>query len=255
MRWRWSVPFTFMLVTLMLVPGMRVASGQEDEVAIRALVQRWVEVNRKDDINGILALFASDAAIDSLVAGGKVSKDRYAGAMKQAQATGRLASNHEARITSLTMRDADRADVTVDLEWDAPGASGREQYKAQWTLVKREGRWMFLDTQYLGQPLEIDEAMLGLWEGLEVNNYGGRSVEIEIKKSGMRVEVYYNMGGTRGATAKSWRMRGKIVSRDTVITTTSQGYQHSFTLIDRASLKFENNFSGGKLVTVLRKVR
>jgi uncharacterized protein (TIGR02246 family) len=149
MRWRLSLLLGFVLLCILLGPGVRIATGQEDEAAIRAVVQRWVETNRKDDIEGILALFASDAAIDSIVARGKVSKGTYAAAMRQAQATGRLASNHEARITSLTMRAADRADVTVDLEWDLPRGRGHQQYKARWILVKRDGRWLVLDAEYL----------------------------------------------------------------------------------------------------------
>jgi hypothetical protein len=64
------------------------AADQNDEVGIKTFVQAWVDTNRKQDVEGILALFAPDARVDSLLAGAKVGKEMYAGSLKTTHARG-----------------------------------------------------------------------------------------------------------------------------------------------------------------------
>ncbi len=143
-RWWPAITLAVLMSALPYLPAVA-AEGEED--AVRAFVQTWVGVSNKQDVDGILALFAVDAQIDSLVAGGKVSKEWYAAAMKQGRARGVLGWNFEAKITSLNLSSAEKAILEMDTTWDT--RRYRQAYKQRWTLIRREGRWLILETQYL----------------------------------------------------------------------------------------------------------
>jgi len=143
-RWWPAITLAVLMSALPYLPAVA-AEGEED--AVRAFVQTWVGVSNKQDVDGILALFAVDAQIASLVAGGKVSKEWYAAAMKQGRARGVLGWNFEAKITSLNLSSAEKAILEMDTTWDT--RRYRQAYKQRWTLIRREGRWLILETQYL----------------------------------------------------------------------------------------------------------
>ncbi len=137
-----------LLVGLVSAPPSPSAAEPSDEAAIKAFVQAWVDVSDKQDVDGILTLFAQDARIDSLVAGTKVTKETYAGAMKQAQHRGGLGRNFDAKVTSISFPGPGQAVLEMDTTWDTP-RSGRRTFLQRWTLAKRDGRRLILETEYL----------------------------------------------------------------------------------------------------------
>ncbi len=127
------------------------AADPDDEAAVRALLQTWLEVSNRQDVDGILAHFAPDARIDSTTAGTKVSREMYAAALKVANARGALGRNIDAKIISLTFPTADRAVLELNTSWDAGPRGDRRTFKHRWTLRKREGRWLVQETEYLNR--------------------------------------------------------------------------------------------------------
>ncbi len=144
----WHLLFGFLVLAVIATPLPRRASGSDEEAAVKAILGSYVDADRQHDVDGILALFAPDARIDSIVAGGKVSKEMYAGAMKGAQARGTLGRNMDAKVTSVTFLSPDRAVLEFDYDLDTARGAHRS-YKLKWTLTKREGRWLILETEYL----------------------------------------------------------------------------------------------------------
>ncbi len=137
-------------MALIANPIPLLAADPDDEAAVKALLQTWLHVSNTQDVDGILALFAPDAQIDSTTAGTKVTKEMYAATMKVAYARGALGRNVEAKIVFLTFLDADRAVLELDTSWNA--ARGDHQaLKHRWTLSKREGRWLVQETEYLNK--------------------------------------------------------------------------------------------------------
>lgn len=114
---------------------------------MKALVQAFINMLRKEDMDGFLALFALDARIDSIVARAKVGKEKYGAVMREAQAQGRLARNYEAKLNSLTFPRPDLAVLELDISWDIERS--HETYWQRWTLTRREGRWFILETEYV----------------------------------------------------------------------------------------------------------
>jgi hypothetical protein len=144
---KWLSPVGLVLLVLLVSPAFPLlAADPDDEAAVKAFVQTWLDVFNKQDVDGILALVASDAKIDSLAAGGKVKKELYAAAMKVSQSQGALGRNAEVKITSLTFPSPVQAILDVDMKWDTIRDTRR--YKQRWTLIKREGRWLILESEY-----------------------------------------------------------------------------------------------------------
>jgi uncharacterized protein (TIGR02246 family) len=150
MRSHWLLMVTLAAAALVTAkPAPEVDADSEEETAIRAVLTNYVTADSKHDIDGILVLFASDARVDSIVARGKLSKEQYAGAMRQAQARGYLGANHAAKVRSVTLLCPDRGLLEFDYELDSPGGRGHRNYTLKWTLAKREGRWLIVETEYL----------------------------------------------------------------------------------------------------------
>ncbi len=99
-------------------------------------------------MSGLLALYAPDARIGSIVARGKVNKEAYAGAMKQARAQGYLGSNQGAKILSLNLPSATKAVMEFDYSLDVP-RRGHRTYMERFTWEKRAEKWQIVETEYL----------------------------------------------------------------------------------------------------------
>ena len=141
---------TFVFLTLFAIPCLQ-AADQNDEEAIKAFVQTWVEVNRKQDVEGLMALVAPDARLDSRSARAKVSKGTWTASIKQAVASGTFGRNQEARIISVTFPAPDRAVLELETSWSIVGGRrpGTQTEKERWTLAKRDGRWFIIEKDYL----------------------------------------------------------------------------------------------------------
>ncbi len=147
MHRRWFLAFG-LLVIAVAAPGALILAAESEEAAVKAVLGSYVDADRKHDVDGILALFAPDARVDSIVAGAKVSKEMYAAAMKGAQARGMLGRDMEAKVTSVTFPNPDRAILEFDYDLDTARGAHRS-YKLKWTLTKRDGRWLILETEYV----------------------------------------------------------------------------------------------------------
>ena len=130
------------------LPISTFSASPEDEAGVKLALQTYVDLDRKGDVDGLLACYAADAKIDSIVARGKVKKDAYAAAMKQAQAQGQLSRNHEAKIRSVTFPKPNLAVLKFDYDMDS-SRGGRRSTTLRWTLANREGRWLITETDYL----------------------------------------------------------------------------------------------------------
>jgi hypothetical protein len=116
----------------MLAP---LAHGQEGEKqAIRTVIESVSRAIDNADLRMLLAQFAEDAIIDSKIARAKVSKQKYA---------------------EITMVDSTRATVLATIY--PMKLARRFVYDHEWTLEKRDGRWLIVETTYrtrLQEPVE-----------------------------------------------------------------------------------------------------
>lgn len=144
---RWVPLAGFVLLTVCIAPAASLAADPNDEAAVRAVVQTWVDRNNNQDADGVLALFAPEARIDSRSAGSKVSLGIYAASLKQLDARGLWGRNQEAKITSLVFPSPDRAVVELETSWDTRRT--RQTEKQRWALTKRQERWLILEKDYL----------------------------------------------------------------------------------------------------------
>jgi ketosteroid isomerase-like protein len=136
----------FVVVVLLAVgPVSTVAqiTGGEEPALIKKVVETTVRAINKDDLKTLLAQLADDALIDSAVAGGKVSKEKYGQAMAEAFKKGDLVSL-ELRDFTITMVDSSRATALGTLY--AQTRTGRGSGRVEWKLEKREGRWLIVET-------------------------------------------------------------------------------------------------------------
>ncbi len=148
MIYRGCIVVSLVALTLLGASLVSATATPEEEAAVQRLLQKYVDRDRNMDVDGLLACYAPDAKIDSIAARGKVTKGTYASAMRQAQAQGRLGSNHEAKIRSLIFRNADQAILEFDYGFDVP-REGRRNTTMKWTVVKRDGEWLISETEYL----------------------------------------------------------------------------------------------------------
>jgi hypothetical protein len=131
-----------------ILAGTVSAGDLTDEVALKSFVQSWVDVNRKGDLDALIALVAPDARLHSRTAKAKVSRDIWASSIKQTQAGGRFGTDQEATIRSIEFSGTEKAVMTLDTSSVIP-TRGRRFEKEQWTLEKRGDRWVLVEKDYL----------------------------------------------------------------------------------------------------------
>ncbi len=145
---RWPRFLAPVLLVASVLSALAPAAERNDEDAVKTLLQNWVDASKRNDVDALLLTIAPDARIDSTTARAKVSKEFYAAALKEAHNRGRLGRTFEGKITSLAFHSPERA----VLEIETKGESARKEpqtSKLRWTLIKREGRWLILETEYL----------------------------------------------------------------------------------------------------------
>jgi hypothetical protein len=146
----WSIP-VFTLLLFLVAPIPALPASPEDEAAVKAYVQTWVDVTRKQDLDALIALVAPEAKLDSRTARAKVPRDVWAASIKQAKAAGTFGRNQEATLQSLTFPAADKAVLDLETSSVITGTRSGTQTKTEkerWTLTKREGRWVLIEKDY-----------------------------------------------------------------------------------------------------------
>jgi uncharacterized protein (TIGR02246 family) len=122
------------------LPATYQASPAEIEAVREVFVQSEKAFNAKD-LNGIVSVYADDAKIESLAAGGTVGKAAYRDAMAKVF-SGPSAPTVRFGTPSIGFIDATRATAQSNL------TVGGRSYRVQYQLEKRDGRWLIADQKY-----------------------------------------------------------------------------------------------------------
>jgi uncharacterized protein (TIGR02246 family) len=140
--------FFLAILSLGVVGGVAAQSDEAD--AVKRVLDDYVKALNAANLDGVLSTLADDAQIDSLVAGAKVSKAKYAESMKQAFATGRV-SQVDVRGLKVAFPKPDRATVDGQVGVRSPGSNTSLSASHQWQLEKRDGKWLVIETKYKSQ--------------------------------------------------------------------------------------------------------
>ena len=142
---RW-VTLSILVVLITAGSLATIAHSQDGEKqAIRRVIESFTTAINGADLPMLLAHIAEDALIDSKIARGKVSKQKYADAMARAFKR-REIIGFETRDIKVTMVDATRATVLANVYVLNPGQ--RFIYANEWKLEKRDGLWLIVETAY-----------------------------------------------------------------------------------------------------------
>jgi ketosteroid isomerase-like protein len=147
-----KLTLSILLVLITASPLATIAHSQDGEKrAIIRVIQSISSAINDADLPLVLVHIAEDAVIDSRIAQGKVSKQKYADAMARAFKRREIIS-FESRNIRVTMVDATRATVLATISGLTLGH--RYIYDHEWKLEKREGLWLVVETAYRTKPLE-----------------------------------------------------------------------------------------------------
>jgi hypothetical protein len=148
---RWGT-LSVLVVLIAAGPLATIAHGQDGEKqAIIRVIESFSSAINDADLPLLLVHIADDAVIDSKIARGRVSKQRYADAMARAF-NRRETLGFETRDIKVTMFDATRATVLATIY---PLTFGqRFIYDHEWKLEKRDGVWLIVEAAYRTKPLE-----------------------------------------------------------------------------------------------------
>jgi ketosteroid isomerase-like protein len=141
------------LVVLVTVGSLTTVAYSQDgeKQTIVRVIESFSSAINGADLTQLLVHIAEDAVIDSKIARGKVSKQKYADAMARAFKT-REIIGFETRDIKVAMIAATRATVLASIY---PLNTGRRFiYDHEWKLEKRDGLWLIVETAYRTKPLE-----------------------------------------------------------------------------------------------------
>jgi ketosteroid isomerase-like protein len=114
----------------------------EEVAAVRQTIEGAGNAVNARDLNTLVAYYTEDAKIDSLAAGGKVSRAQYRDAMTKS-----FASANPPRVTggetSVAFADATHATARRDLRVN------NSPFRIEYRLEKRDGRWLITQQEYL----------------------------------------------------------------------------------------------------------
>jgi hypothetical protein len=99
-----------------------------------------------EKLEELLALYADDARIDSRIAKAVISKPEYRELMTRIFAR-RSLNRADVGSLKVTLVDATHA-VTDGIVYIHTKSGDRLSAKNRWTLEKRDGRWLIVETKY-----------------------------------------------------------------------------------------------------------
>jgi len=139
------------LVGVGLGASAPVSAQQSEADAVEQVLSNYNDASNARNLERMLSLVAEDAQIDSLLAGAKVSKAKFAEALAQAFALGRGART-SLRGLKVSIVDPTHATVNGEVEITAAGASRSQSASHQWKLEKRDEKWLIVETNYKSRP-------------------------------------------------------------------------------------------------------
>ena len=123
------------------------AHGQNaDEVAVRTVIETIEKAVSNEDLGLLLAQYADDAMIDSKVAGGKVTKQKFA-EITAAQFKAHAIVLIQYRDIAVTVADPTHATVLGTLYVTAK-PDRRFIWRNEWRLEKRDRQWVVVETNF-----------------------------------------------------------------------------------------------------------
>jgi ketosteroid isomerase-like protein len=119
--------------------------SKREDLAVRNVIELWVQAVNSADVTMLLAQFSEDARIESKVARGTVNKQQYGDAMAKAFRAHALVGM-SADIMNVTLVDQAHATVLATIY---PMSNARRYvYVVEWKLEKRGGRWVVVEATY-----------------------------------------------------------------------------------------------------------
>ena len=112
-------------------PGMTLDRAQSAATAIKRILEQFVRAFNVGDVTLLVSSIAEDGRVDSIIAGGKVSKANYRAAMVEALQSARLGVAIEYHVRLITLSDSTHATV------DGTLVTGANEERYQWTFEKR----------------------------------------------------------------------------------------------------------------------
>lgn len=154
---------TLLIFAMLVTVGALAPTAQSqdaDEQAVRRVIESFGIAINGGDLPTLLGHIAEDAVIDSRIARGKVSKQKYADAMTRAFERHQI-TGFEIRHVKVTMVDATHATVLGTI---VPRLEGRRlTYDHEWKLEKRAGLWLIVETDYRTKPQERMQPVQLAW--------------------------------------------------------------------------------------------
>jgi ketosteroid isomerase-like protein len=127
------------------VPDMCFSQGGPDEVAIRNVIETWVQAVNNEGLPTLLDQFSDDATIDSKIARARLDKQKYGEAMAAAFRTHALVGM---AADSLKITFVDQTHAALLARIYPMSNARRYVYVVEWRLEKRDGRWIIVEASY-----------------------------------------------------------------------------------------------------------
>lgn len=113
-----------------------------DEQAVSQMLEAMITAYNHGDIEKHVACYAPDAKIESLSAGGVVSREEYRKAVRAL----RELPTVELKRTKITMPSPDRSRVEADLH--VFSSRGTNIHRIVYDITRREKNWFIIEQQY-----------------------------------------------------------------------------------------------------------
>jgi uncharacterized protein (TIGR02246 family) len=132
-----------------MTPAMPLTPAEQVEAeAIRKVLADHMAALSARNLDRGADAVADDARMDSRVAGGKVSKAQWRGAVQRSIAGGQWPATLDYQVSSVAFPDPAHATVFGHLV--AIQVTGRRtQDRLELKLAKRDGRWLIVESRYL----------------------------------------------------------------------------------------------------------
>jgi ketosteroid isomerase-like protein len=145
--------YSVVLALLLVVVSTVAAAQSPDEQTVRTTLEAYWTAQNAADLDRSLSFFSDDAMIDSVVAGGKVSKPKYETAVRNwLQKPENRQFRSQYKITKMTFSSPTEAIVDTDVAVARSASFNQGGFTAsrgvQWRLQARDGKWLIVETTY-----------------------------------------------------------------------------------------------------------
>jgi ketosteroid isomerase-like protein len=141
-----KIALILLAVLLPVAPLTAGAQGSaDDEAAVKKVIDDVSKAFNRDDLATVLTHLADDAQIDSKIAGGKVSKPKYAEVVAASIRQGNVLSSQYSGVR-VVLSDATHATALGTLY--VTTKTNRLSWPHEWKLEKRDARWLIVETNF-----------------------------------------------------------------------------------------------------------